>query len=459
MRVTSEAPIRRKSNVTVRVTTDAPDCPFRDGGVRYKRHNINHCFAECLGLFKDTANEDSCKFNPETWNAADQYCSNKFKPNQRSNKKVFCNFDTVSLDGARVAGIKGSASKWIVDSNFCTHILLYPLVKYDEARKKAVFMDEFFNTLRTHIKTFQSARLKVLLTIGNFWDSAKDMPLTISPRLFSAIARSDDQRNSFVVDVVSIVKNYNLDGVNIRWIFPGSPFAVSEGFLADKSNYVTLMSNFTSLLKPGGLLLTTECSGNKAIISRGLDIPKVAEAVDYLFVYATDYGGTRFSFTSLSTPNKEVRQSLEVFKNQINDNNQIILSIKPDVEVFDLLKSNKLAKIGVPTVTDKREQIAWNKFLYRVLVTEKGKWEITKSNNEALQSFACDGTKWASYDDMFSIQQRMEIVRSFGLGGVHVVAVFNDDISNDIGCGPTPVLRSINEIVRGFNECVLPSCP
>ncbi|XP_065340968.1 probable chitinase 10 [Cloeon dipterum] len=285
------------------------------------------------------------------------------------------------------------------------------------------------------------------------------MPQTISPKLFSAIAKNDDQRNSFVVDVVSIVKNYNLDGLNIRWIFPGSPFAASEGFLADKSNYVTLLSNFTSLLKPGGLLLTTECSGNKAIISRGLDIPKVAEAVDYLFVYATDYGGTRFSFTSLSTPNKEVRQSLEVFKNQINDDDQIILSIKPDVEIFDLLKSNKLAKIGVPTVTDKREQMAWNKFLYRVLVTEKGKWEITKSNNEALQSFACDGTKWASYDDMFSIQQRMEIVRNFGLGGVHVVAVFNDDIANDIGCGPAPVLRSINEIVRGFNECVLPSCP
>lgn len=53
----------------------------------------------------------------------------------------------------------------------------------------------------------------------------------------------------------------------------------------------------------------------------------------------------------------------------------------------------------------------------------------------------------------------MEIVKSLGLGGVHFLSAFDDDIDNELGCGKSPVLRTVNEMLRGFGECVLPSCP
>jgi len=48
--------------------------------------------------------------------------------------------------------------------------------------------------------------------------------------------------------------------------------SVSDGPLADKDNYVTLLRNFSTILKPKGLILTTEGSANKNILLRGIQI-------------------------------------------------------------------------------------------------------------------------------------------------------------------------------------------
>lgn len=53
----------------------------------------------------------------------------------------------------------------------------------------------------------------------------------------------------------------------------------------------------------------------------------------------------------------------------------------------------------------------------------------------------------------------MAIVKSLGLGGVHVYSVFDDDLNNELGCGKSPFLRTVNELLRGYNDCILPTCP
>lgn len=40
-----------------------------------------------------------------------------------------------------------ATSKWLAASNFCTHILIYPLIKYDEVTKKAVLMDDEYKSI------------------------------------------------------------------------------------------------------------------------------------------------------------------------------------------------------------------------------------------------------------------------------------------------------------------------
>jgi hypothetical protein len=52
------------------------------------------------------------------------------------------------------------------------------------------------------------------------------------------------------------------------------PQPLGEGPLLDKPNYVTLLKSFSSLLRPMGLMLTSEGTINKAIIAKGCELTK-----------------------------------------------------------------------------------------------------------------------------------------------------------------------------------------
>jgi len=39
-----------------------------------------------------------------------------------------------------------NTAKWLVKSQFCTHILIYPLIKYYDMSKRAVLMDDQYKS-------------------------------------------------------------------------------------------------------------------------------------------------------------------------------------------------------------------------------------------------------------------------------------------------------------------------
>lgn len=51
------------------------------------------------------------------------------------------------------------------------------------------------------------------------------------------------------------------------------------------------------------------------------------------------------------------------------------------------------------------------------------------------------------------------MVKVFGMGGARFMTALDDDARNELGCGESPFLRTANEILRGYGDCVLPSCP
>jgi len=100
---------------------------------------------------------------------------------------------------------------------------------------------------------------------------------------------------------------------------------VTDGPLQDKPNYVSLLKRLSAILKPMNLLLTSEGTVNKNVITRGfknryeifsacykrgklsgIDVPQVTQYVDYYLISATDYHGPWMLITGVSTPNKEV---------------------------------------------------------------------------------------------------------------------------------------------------------
>lgn len=59
------------------------------------------------------------------------------------------------------------------------------------------------------------------------------------------------------------------------------------------------------------------------------------------------------------------------------------------------------------------------------------------------------GNQWVSYDDIAEIKRKSEFVKELGLGGGMIWALDLDDFRNTCGCGKHPLLKTMNNVLRG----------
>lgn len=130
---------------------------------------------------------------------------------------------------------------------------------------------EDFDTekLRQVVTQAHKRNIKVLLTIGG--------PNTRNQ--FSKMASSSQKRGNFISSALKLVKNYNLDGLDIDWEYP----VVIDG---SSANFVRLLKGLFPLLNKQGKLLSIAANAN-GIYADG--IPSgVFPYISYLNIMAYD---------------------------------------------------------------------------------------------------------------------------------------------------------------------------
>lgn len=121
----------------------------------------------------------------------------------------------------------------------------------------------------------QNPDLKVLLSVGG-WGSGR----------FSEMAADRSLRKTFAVECAKIVADYNLDGIDIDWEYPGSGMANISSLPADKGNFTLLMHDLRYALGADALLtLATAASANF------YDFPSFVDDVDFVSIMSYDMGG------------------------------------------------------------------------------------------------------------------------------------------------------------------------
>lgn len=115
--------------------------------------------------------------------------------------------------------------------------------------------------------------LKVLLSVGG-WGSGR----------FSEMAADAENRSSFAKDCKRVIDQYNLDGIDIDWEFPGND---ASGLIScspnDTKNYTLLMQDIREAIGPDHLLtLATVVSGDY------IDLADIMPYVDFVNIMAYD---------------------------------------------------------------------------------------------------------------------------------------------------------------------------
>ena len=66
--------------------------------------------------------------------------------------------------------------------------------------------------------------------------------------------------------------------------------------------------------------------------------------------------------------------------------------------------------------------------------------------------YAHKGNQWVGYDDVDIIRRKSEYIRDNGFGGGMIWALDFDDFNDICGSGRYPLLKAINQVLRGGNS-------
>jgi len=169
-----------------------------------------------------------------------------------------------------------------VDPTLCTHMIFsFGTIKNGELATFEPNDEEVIGRLMDLKKI--NANLKFLFAIGG-WNAASDG--------FKDIVASDSAMNHFVETSITFLNKYNFDGLDLDWEYPGLPERGSKP--AHKQAFTklvqTLSAAYKKLDKP--LLLSAAVAAGKWYASQAYEIPKIAEALDFIDLMSYDLHGS-----------------------------------------------------------------------------------------------------------------------------------------------------------------------
>lgn len=120
-----------------------------------------------------------------------------------------------------------------------------------------------------------SPSLKILLSIGG-WGSGR----------FSEMAADENNRKSFAEDCKRVVKEFDLDGIDIDWEYPTSTLADISASPDDTENFTLLMQDIRHAIGNNKLLTLASAATAQFIDFRAID-----PYMDFINIMTYDMGG------------------------------------------------------------------------------------------------------------------------------------------------------------------------
>ncbi|NPA37034.1 MAG: glycoside hydrolase family 18 protein [Chlorobi bacterium] len=159
--------------------------------------------------------------------------------------------------------------------------------------------------------------IKIMIACGG-WDGSGG---------FSDMASTKKSRSIFIKSVLNFLNNYDLDGIDIDWEYPGLPGIGNPYKPEDKENFTFLMQELRNEMDKTGkdYVLTFAAAGWKKYFDH-IELEKVMNYVDYINIMTYDFAGGNTPFTSHHTNlgiinycDLEKTPAYEYFKYHIKD--------------------------------------------------------------------------------------------------------------------------------------------
>lgn len=191
------------------------------------------------------------------------------------------------LVNAYVGGFRGLVNAEEIDAEKLTHINYAFVNVQDSMAVLTNLATDSTNFRKLNLLKKKNPDLKIVISIGG-WSWSEN---------FSDAVLTESSRIKFAKSSVDIIRQYDLDGVDIDWEYPG--MRGEEGNIyrpEDKQNFTLMFKalrdelNLLEKEKGRKYLLTTAVGGSKSFIEH-TEMGLAQQYLDYVLIMTYDYGG------------------------------------------------------------------------------------------------------------------------------------------------------------------------
>jgi chitinase len=271
---------------------------------------------------------------------------------------------------------------------------------------------------------------------------------------YSQMAATQVGRDFFADSVVTFVKKYNFDGLDVDWEYPTQRGGAPE----DKENFSLLLETLANKLHAEGLMVTAGVAADPTIASEGYDFQKVGEYVDYINLMSYDYHTAASDHvTGINSPLHQppggkpndtlyTDSSVSQWLNGGVPASKLVIGVPMYGRTYTLVNSQD-HDLGAPVsgngppgpYTGEAGFLTY----YEICMTTN--WN-TVSDDVLGYAYAYSNYNWVSYDDVKTVKAKANYVIEKGLAGIMIWSIESEDFRNVCGDGANPRLTAINEV-------------